>query len=80
MLTGDDIRRLRIQAGLSQKRLAELIQRTERTIQNWEVGKGGPNLKEYCDICSHCNVKAGEFLTELEKRQLAEQNQTEDKE
>jgi DNA-binding XRE family transcriptional regulator len=44
MNTGKKIARLRNEAGLTQRKLAELLNKTVQTISSWEVGRAEPRL------------------------------------
>lgn len=45
-----NIRQKRIEAGLSQGELAELLGRNRVTVSNWETGKTAPSIKALHEI------------------------------
>lgn len=42
---GDRIRRARLALSMDQKDLAEIVQVTEKTVSNWEIGEHSPHRK-----------------------------------
>ena len=42
--TGEFIKSLRIEKGLTQKELAEALNCTDKAISRWETGKGFPDI------------------------------------
>lgn len=42
---GDRIRRLRLQWGLTQKELSEIVNKSESAVRMWELGKSEPDIE-----------------------------------
>ena len=53
---GTALAKARISASLSQREIARMIERNERTVQNWEKGASSPDSDEIMDWCSACGV------------------------
>lgn len=53
---GAALAKARVKAGLSQREMAILIGKNERTVQNWEKGQSSPDSDEIMDWCSSCGV------------------------
>jgi transcriptional regulator with XRE-family HTH domain len=53
---GTALAKARVQAGLSQREIAILIEKNERTVQNWERGQSSPDADEIMDWCTACGV------------------------
>lgn len=45
------LKALRINAELTQEDVAENVEVTKRTVQNWESGKSAPDLKQIQKLC-----------------------------
>ena len=58
------IKRLRINAGLTQTELAELVGVTAAAISGWEHGVANPNVKRLKRVAETLNVTVDELLTE----------------
>ena len=46
---GAALAKARVQAGLSQREMACMIEKNERTVQNWEKGQSSPDGDEIMD-------------------------------
>jgi transcriptional regulator with XRE-family HTH domain len=48
----------RIEAGLSQKQLAEILQVTQAAVANWEAGTAYPRASQLPDLAAalHCTI------------------------
>lgn len=53
---GMALAKARISAGLSQREMARMIEKNERTVQNWEKGVSSPDSDEIMDWCTACGV------------------------
>ena len=58
----ENIREFRINKGITQKELADLVNTNQSTISKWENGTLEPSLKELVKICSIFCCKADEIL------------------
>jgi DNA-binding XRE family transcriptional regulator len=54
---GEEIERKRKEHGLSQGRLALLMDRHRATIANWEAGQSVPNVEEAMALCRHLETE-----------------------
>lgn len=61
---GEKIRQARQKAGLSQGRLAEIIQVKRATIAAWEIGRNEPSAETIRNIATACRVSA-DWLLEM---------------
>jgi len=57
----------RLQAGLSQEKLAEKMEVSKNTIQNWEAGKTGLKSKNIVRLSRILNVPESEITTEFNR-------------
>lgn len=69
--TGKQIRRLRIQSGMTQEKLAEELNVTRQALSNWERDINEPDLNMLKKICFlfgvHMDDFAKEVITKIEK-------------
>lgn len=59
---GNNIRKCREQAGLSQKQLAEKVGVSNSRLSNWEQGINNPPADYLGKICNAINISASELL------------------
>lgn len=59
------LRELRIEKGLKQRQLAEILQTTDDSIFSWEKGRSQPSIEFICKICAYFEVTA-DYLLGLE--------------
>lgn len=50
------LKALRVNAGYTQKEVAKLLNRSNKTIQKWEKGETFPNPKDVDALCNLYNV------------------------
>lgn len=62
MNLGDNIRKARKKAGISQKELAECLQVHQKDISRWENGVHTPTIEIFVKICRELNASADEIL------------------
>ncbi|MBO4330689.1 MAG: helix-turn-helix transcriptional regulator, partial [Oscillospiraceae bacterium] len=77
MELGNNIRRLRKQAGMTQEELAELLHVTGQAVSRWECGEGYPDMTLLPELAERFDVTVDELLrserlTDEELRALAE--------
>lgn len=60
--TGDFIKNLRIEKGLTQKELAESLNCTDKAISRWETGKGFPDIVFLAPLAKTLGVTVNELL------------------
>ncbi|OKL36224.1 helix-turn-helix domain-containing protein [Domibacillus mangrovi] len=61
---GEIIRSYRKEAKLTQKQLAEKLQKAESTVRMWELGKNTPSLETLRDIGGALDIPLGELMLE----------------
>ena len=64
---GEKIRMYRMNAGLTQTKLGEMIDINPRTISKWESGVLVPGLPEIRKVCKALNIKKSDLIEEEEK-------------
>lgn len=52
----------RTNAGLTQKELGKLINRSETTIVSWETGKTIPRMTDFDELCRVLNVNKNDLV------------------
>ena len=74
---GSFIREKRIENGLTQKELAEILFLSESAISKWEMGKSYPDITMIPDICNALNISEHELINganDTEYRKVKEQS------
>lgn len=61
-MIGENIRKERKAAGVSQKELAERLQVYQKDISRWENGERTPTMEVFTKICRELNASADEIL------------------
>ncbi len=61
--TGNFIRELRKEKGITQKELAERLHVSEKTVSKWETGNGLPEVSLFLPLCEQLNITVNEFLS-----------------
>ena len=61
-MIGENIRKARKAAGVSQKELAERLQVYQKDISRWENGERTPTMEVFTKICREHNASADEIL------------------
>ena len=72
MTIGENIRRLRREAGLSQEELAEIAQVTNKAVSSWEIGGRTPRLGALRRIATHFSISVSDLLSLDDQRPPAE--------
>ena len=62
MNLGENIRKARKAAGVSQSELAERLQVYQKDISRWENGERTPTMEVFTKICRELNASADEIL------------------
>ena len=62
MCVGDEIKKLRMQKGISQKELADLLLISRQTISKWELGKSVPELVYIIQLADYFNVTLDQLV------------------
>ena len=78
-ITGQFIKEIRKEKGLTQAELAEKIMVSEKTISKWECGNGFPDTTLMLPLCSALDISAnellsGKILNDEEYKQKAEEH------
>lgn len=67
-MTGEELRKFRARAGLTQRQLGELLGYEGRTaevmVQMWEYGKRPINPKHYRKLCKLLNITFDDLIPE----------------
>lgn len=61
-VTGETIRFLREKRGLTQKRLAQQLQISDKTVSKWETDRGLPDVSLLTDLAAALQVSVAELL------------------
>ncbi|MBR5439098.1 MAG: helix-turn-helix transcriptional regulator [Clostridia bacterium] len=57
-----NLKKLRVERGLSQKQLAEVLQTTLKTISHWETGYTEPSIDLILRISTYFDISTDELL------------------
>lgn len=63
---GAALAKARVKAGLSQREMAILIGKNERTVQNWEKGTSDPSTSNLFALAKLYGISVEELLKEVE--------------
>lgn len=62
-ITGSDLRKMRLEAGLTTVQMAKLAEvKTRKTYENWEKNVGSPNMNQFIAMCTGCNVNSSAMV------------------
>lgn len=62
MAIGENIKKARKAAGISQKELADRLQVYQKDISRWENGERAPSIEVFARICKELSVSADKIL------------------
>lgn len=62
MSIGENIKKARKTAGMSQKELAERLEVYQKDISRWETGERTPSLEVFARICRELGASADDLL------------------
>ena len=69
-ITGSDLRKMRLDAGLTTVKMAKLANvKTRKTYENWEKNVGSPSMNQFIAMCVGCNVNSSKFVKLALERQ-----------
>lgn len=72
ILRGADLRKVRLEAGLTTVKMATLAGvKTRKTYENWERGQGSPNVNQFVAMMIGCGKDAPQFMAGLIQQNLA---------
>ena len=77
MTVGENIRNIRKEKGLTQKKLAELCGINEVQIRQYELGKANPKIETISKIADALNVPIGKILIIVNNNKSAEEREKE---
>ena len=61
-ITGSMIREIREKKGLTQARLAESLNISDKTVSKWETGRGYPDISLLEPLCKALSISIGELI------------------
>ncbi|MGS2720500.1 helix-turn-helix transcriptional regulator [Paraglaciecola aestuariivivens] len=62
-INGSDLRKMRLDAGLTTVKMAQLANvKTRKTYENWEKNIGAPSMNQFIALCEGCNYNASKFV------------------
>lgn len=69
-ITGSDLRKMRLDAGLTTVKMAKLANvKTRKTYENWEKDVGSPSMNQFIAMCIGCNFNSSKFVKLAVERQ-----------
>jgi transcriptional regulator with XRE-family HTH domain len=69
LITGTDLRILRLKGNKSTVDMAEVAAvKTRKTYENWEAGKGKPNINQFMALSVYCGFDPGLLVSEFARR------------
>jgi DNA-binding XRE family transcriptional regulator len=74
-INGADLRKMRIDAGLTTVKMAKLAKvKTRKTYENWEKNIGSPSMNQFIAMCVGCNYNSSKFVKLAVDRQDPAEN------
>ena len=74
-INGADLRKMRIDAGLTTVNMAKLATvKTRKTYENWEKNIGAPSMNQFIAMCVGCNYNSSKFVKLAVDRQDPAEN------
>jgi DNA-binding XRE family transcriptional regulator len=62
-INGADLRKMRLDAGLTTVKMAKLATvKTRKTYENWEKNVGEPSMNQFIAMCLGCNYNSSKFV------------------
>ena len=69
IITGNDLRKMRLVAGETTDNMAEYAGvKTRKTYENWEANRSSPSINQFIAICTRTGFDAGKLVAEFQKR------------
>jgi DNA-binding XRE family transcriptional regulator len=68
MILGDDLKRMRVKAKLTETAMAKKMRVSRKTVQNWESDVGEPRVSQYLSWLCICRISAASHILTLQKR------------
>lgn len=69
LVTGNDLRKIRLVAGETTDNMAEYAGiKTRKTYENWEANRSSPNINQFIAICSRTGFDAGKLVRAFQTR------------
>ncbi len=74
-ITGADLRKMRLEAGLTTVQMAKLAEvKTRKTYENWEKNVGSPSMNQFISMCTGCNFNSSAIVKmAMERADLSQQ-------
>ncbi len=73
-ITGSDLRKMRLEAGLTTVQMAKLAQvKTRKTYENWEKNVGSPSMNQFIAMCAGCQFNSSAIVQMAMERSDATQ-------
>ncbi len=73
-ITGADLRKMRLEAGLTTVQMAKLAEvKTRKTYENWEKNVGSPSMNQFIAMCTGCNFNSSAIVKMAVERADASQ-------
>ena len=74
IITGSDLKRLRVLAGKTTKEIANAVGRkSDKTIHHWEAEQSSPSMNELILLAQYCGFNPHEIISFCLKRQSSEE-------
>ena len=67
MIDGLTLKQARMLRGMTQRQLANALNKSESTIVKWESGKTEPRVSEFSDLCDVLNVDKNNIILPIEQ-------------
>jgi len=73
-ITGRDLRRMRLKANFSSRKVADALGVTRKTVENWEADIGQPKLNQFLKLCLIYQLNSAKLVDQLVQRHDPEQH------
>lgn len=69
LVTGNDLRKMRLIAGETTDNMANYAGvKTRKTYENWEANRSSPSINQFIAICTRIGFDAGKLVQEFQNR------------
>jgi DNA-binding XRE family transcriptional regulator len=79
-ITGDDLRRMRVNKRKTTNQVAKAVGVTRQTYENWERDISQPKINQFIVLCTYHCIDFGSIFSQIRGTKADNQTKTEDKE
>ncbi|MBQ4878378.1 helix-turn-helix domain-containing protein [Pseudoalteromonas luteoviolacea] len=69
MISGDDLKSMRVNAGLTQKEMADKLGISRETVSNYELDVGQPKMRDFLKWLLFCKIDTRSLVNQIDQIQ-----------